>query len=182
MVVMRGALLVLVAFVVAVAAACATERPPAESRGGASSGVVEGGSARDLCETRCARNIRCARATRCDCGSPQAGDTALLRADWTRAAIACLGRTSCDVDEDCENEAYRAIGVSPLTSPPVVMRCLERGAACGGSSVACRRLAAMNDEARGEAARCFEEPCEGYAACFKAFVETRVAPGMPGWR
>ncbi|MGO8999254.1 MAG: hypothetical protein ACLQVI_38505 [Polyangiaceae bacterium] len=143
--------------------------------------------ARSLCEARCAHSIRCdgPRTTECDCGTVR--DTGLLRADWTQAQVACLGRSSCtggDASDvtDCDSEAYRAIGIDPLSLPSVVMRCLERGDTCGGSAVTCRRLAAMSDDARAQASACFDRPCDDYTTCFRDFVAKRVAPEVHAWR
>jgi hypothetical protein len=140
------------------------------------------GLARALCSAACARTIRCEgpRAATCDCAS--ARDEDLLRADWVRADVACLGQATCGASQDCETEAYRSIGAAPFAWPPVVMRCLARGDACGGSSATCRRLAALTDDARAEADACFEGPCEAYASCFQAFLASRVAPAVPPWR
>jgi hypothetical protein len=109
-------------------------------------------------------------------------DSGLLRTDWAKTTIACLGRTPCEAEEDCEVTAYRTIGVAPLSWPPIVMRCFQRGDTCGGSSVRCRRLAAMNDDARGEVAGCLDQTCEEFTACFGSFFATRVAPAVPSWR
>jgi hypothetical protein len=141
--------------------------------------------ARSVCEADCARAIRCEgpRARSCDCGSVR--DSDLLRPDWTREQIACLGRTACgsaNASEECEAEAYRKIGAAPLSWPTSVMRCLERGDACGGSFATCRRLAAMNDDARAEACACFDRPCEAYAACFHEFFASRVTPAVHAWK
>jgi hypothetical protein len=62
------------------------------------------------------------------------------------------------------------------------MRCFERGDTCGGSSVTCRRLAAMTDDARAEAAVCFDQPCETYAPCLREFIASHVTPAVHAWR
>jgi hypothetical protein len=112
-------------------------------------------------------------------------DRDLLREDWTTATIACLGRTSCsvtDAEDDCEAEAFRAIGAAPVAWPGVVMRCLQRGAACGGSSARCRRIAAMADGARAEVDACFDLPCDAYDLCLRGFLASRVTPAVPRWQ
>jgi hypothetical protein len=157
--------------------------PLAEQPGADEHGEI--GLARSLCEASCARGIRCdgPRGSSCDCGAVR--DSNLLRPDWARAELACLGRTPCSSSTaaaDCETEAYRAIGIAPLSWPTVVMRCLERGDACGGSFVTCRHLAAMSDDATAAASVCFDQPCDAYAACFRDFLASRVTPAVPAWR
>lgn len=172
-----------IAGVVALALAC---EPPAPSAArGPASADADTGLARALCEATCARAIRCdgpraGKAGACDCEGVR--DPRVLRGEWARAAIACLGESVCDSSADCEAAAYRAIGAAPLSWPPVVMRCLARGDACGGSSATCQHLAALSDDARAEASVCFDQPCDGYAACFRRFVATRVTPAVPAWR
>jgi hypothetical protein len=126
--------------------------------------------------------IRCEgpRAATCACATLR--DEGLLRPDWARAEIACLGQAACDLPGDCEAEASRTIGAAPFSWPPVVMRCLARGDVCGGSSATCRRLAAMTDEAQAEAGACFDLSCDAYTRCFRRFLDGRVAPAVPGWR
>jgi hypothetical protein len=118
-----------------------------------------GDVARSVCEAGCAHAIRCEgprAAAACHCGHVQ--ETGVLRSDWARAEVACLGRAACAEDDAavsaCEREALGAVGAAPLAPPAVVMECLERGSECGGSSVTCRRLAAMTDVARAEASAC----------------------------
>jgi hypothetical protein len=169
-----------IAGVVALALACATTPAPGPAAASADTGV-----ARALCEATCARAIRCdgpraGKAGACDCGGVR--DPRVLRPEWVHAAIACLGESACDSSVDCESAAYRAIGAAPLSWPPVVMRCLARGDTCGGSSATCQRLAALSDEAQAEASACFDQPCEGYAVCFRRFVASRVTPAVPAWK
>lgn len=137
---------------------------------------------RAVCEARCARSIRCEGPREAVCPCRSVDDSGLLRADWARAAIACLGTTPCEATPDCDALAYRAIGVTPLSWPPVVMRCFEREATCGGSSASCRRVAAFSDAAQAEVAMCFDRACPEFTDCFDSFVATRVAPAVPSWR
>jgi hypothetical protein len=138
--------------------------------------------ARPLCEAACDRADRCGgdRAPLCAC--ERARDTGAIRADWAAAATACARTAPCDADVDCDVVAGRAIGVRPLDQPPVVLRCLVKGDACGGSFVMCRRLAALTDDARLEVDRCATLDCDRWRACFAAFWRSSVAPVVPAWQ
>ena len=138
---------------------------------------------RGVCEAFCARSIRCQgpRHAACACEGASGGPE-ILRDDWAQAEITCLERTPCDAPDVCDSDANRAVGATPLAWPPVVMQCLQRGSACGGSAENCRHLAAVSDEARAEASACFDLPCDEYAACFRSFVASRLAPAVPTWR
>ena len=85
----------------------------------APSTAAEISSTRALCQAGCARSIRCEGPRDAACGCDSVNESSeVLRADWARADIACLGRTACDATEDCESAAYRAIGAAPLSWPP----------------------------------------------------------------
>jgi hypothetical protein len=133
-----------------------------------------------LCEAACDRRDRCGDDSACACVA--AHDTGAIRADWAEAAAACARDAPCGADVDCDVEAARAIGVRPLDQPAVVLRCLSKGDVCGGSFAACRRLAALTDDARAEVDRCAPLPCDAWHECFASFWSREVAPAVPAWR
>jgi hypothetical protein len=106
----------------------------------------------------------------------------MLRADWTRAAIVCLAAPGCAPEDECERAAFRAVGIAPMDWPPVVLRCLERGSECGGSSATCRRIAALRDAAQSAASSCFDQSCSAYTSCLGRFVASAMSPAVPAWR
>jgi hypothetical protein len=136
--------------------------------------------ARPLCEAACERRARCEDDGPCECA--RARDTGTIRGDWATAAIACAKGAPCDDDVDCDAIAAERIGVRPLDQPGVVLRCLSKGDACGGSFAQCRRLAALTDDARAEVDRCAALDCDAWRACFAAFWRSEVAPAAPSWR
>ncbi len=92
--------------------------------------------------------------------------------------MACLADPKCAAEDECETAAYRATGAAPLAWPPAVLACLQMGSSCGGSSAACKRLAAASDEARDEATRCFARPCDEFRACFEVVYRARIEPAL----
>jgi len=145
--------------------------------------------ARPLCEARCEHAARCS-ATReehegqasraCSCAT--ARETNGLRADWARADIACLRDPKCIGEDECEANAARAVGATPLSWPPVVLRCLQKGDLCGGSGATCRRLVATTGDVAREADVCFAKDCDAYQACFGALWDARVVSAVPAWK
>ena len=141
---------------------------------------VDEALARPLCEARCEHAARCGADGACSCAWSR--ETDALRADWVHADIECLSAPACTTEADCEATASRAVGASPLAWPPVVLRCLQKGDECGGSSATCRRLVATTDELARDADACFAMACGDYRSCFRALWDARVASAVASWR